>query len=277
MEPTLRRVAGGASAVSPWSVSSHGDREPARGDIVAFDSPAAAARCGVGGSFVQRIVGLPGEAVAEARRARLRRPHAAATSRTSRSRRVAGERRGRRGSAGSYFLMGDNRRGRAAPARARAVRRRRVVGRSSSATGRRAALRSGSKPSGRVRYHSAASGPPFYMSTIIQEHRAPSAARRAALQGGRHGARPFQGDRGQPPADPGLRGSRDPAPGRRGPRDVHRAQELVRRRRRADVPAALAEDRQDRRRPRSATSTARSCTTSAAGSARRPASASCAS
>ena len=75
-------------------------------------------------------------------------------------------------------------------------------------------------------------------------------------------------------ADPGVRGDRDQAPGRRRARDLHRAQELLRRRGRADIPAALAEDRQDRRRARSATSTARSSTTCAARSARRLASAS---
>jgi signal peptidase I len=39
-------------------------KEPERGDIVVFETPAAArAQCGAGGTFVKRIVGLPGEEV----------------------------------------------------------------------------------------------------------------------------------------------------------------------------------------------------------------------
>ena len=84
-------------------------------------------------------------------------------------------------------------------------------------------------------------------SSHEQRHREPrarpAARRTAAVQGGRHRARPLPGDRGPAPARPGLRGDRDQAPGRRRARDVHRAQAVVRRRRRADVPAPLAEDR----------------------------------
>jgi signal peptidase I len=41
-------------------------RRPHRGDIVVFSSPSAAARrCFGGGTFVKRIVGLPGEVVSE--------------------------------------------------------------------------------------------------------------------------------------------------------------------------------------------------------------------
>src|SRR5689334_20469143 len=37
-------------------------RGPARGDIVAFRAPTlAATRCGAGGTFLKRVVGLPGE------------------------------------------------------------------------------------------------------------------------------------------------------------------------------------------------------------------------
>lgn len=39
-------------------------REPQRGDIVVFETPPEAqARCGAGGTFVKRIIGLPGERV----------------------------------------------------------------------------------------------------------------------------------------------------------------------------------------------------------------------
>ncbi len=37
-------------------------RDPARGDVIVFETPPAAkAKCGAGGTFVKRIVGLPGE------------------------------------------------------------------------------------------------------------------------------------------------------------------------------------------------------------------------
>jgi signal peptidase I len=39
-------------------------RDPQRGDVIVFDTPPAAkAKCGAGGTFVKRIVGLPGEKV----------------------------------------------------------------------------------------------------------------------------------------------------------------------------------------------------------------------
>ena len=39
-------------------------RDPQRGDIVVFETPPAAqARCGAGGTFVKRLIGLPGERV----------------------------------------------------------------------------------------------------------------------------------------------------------------------------------------------------------------------
>ena len=83
-----------------------------------------------------------------------------------------------------------------------------------------------------------------------QDHRGtrtrPAARRHSAVQGGRHRARPLPGDRGRAAPRPGLRGGRDQAAGRGRAGDVHRAQAVVRRRRRADVPGALAEDREDR-------------------------------
>jgi signal peptidase I len=39
-------------------------RDPERGEVVVFETPPAAkAKCGAGGTFVKRIIGLPGEAV----------------------------------------------------------------------------------------------------------------------------------------------------------------------------------------------------------------------
>ena len=83
------------------------------------------------------------------------------------------------------------------------------------------------------------------------EHRdrqpgARSAPPRTGVRRRRPAARPLPGDRGHPAADPGVRGHRDQAPGSRRPGDVHGPQAVVRRRRRADVPAAFAEDRADR-------------------------------
>ena len=80
-------------------------------------------------------------------------------------------------------------------------------------------------------------------------HRRPreaSAEAAAEVRRGRPRARPLPGGRGEPPPHPGLRGHRDQAPGQRRARDVHRPQAVLRRRRRADVPAALAEDREAR-------------------------------
>jgi signal peptidase I len=40
--------------------------DPARGDIIVFKTPpAAASRCGQGGTYVKRLIGLPGETVGE--------------------------------------------------------------------------------------------------------------------------------------------------------------------------------------------------------------------
>ena len=76
--------------------------------------------------------------------------------------------------------------------------------------------------------------------------RAPSAARSAAVQGGRHRARALPRDRGHRQRIQVFEGIVIKRQGAGVARDVHRPQELLRRRRRADVPAALAEDRQDR-------------------------------
>ena len=88
--------------------------EPKRGDIVVFETPPAArTRCGAGGTFVKRLIGLPGERLELRSEAglswvyingkKLQEPY------------IANERRDSRGpetfriAAGSYFMMGDNR------------------------------------------------------------------------------------------------------------------------------------------------------------------------
>jgi len=85
-------------------------RAPARGDIVVFKAPAAAkAQCEEGGTFVKRIVGLPGERVSERRGfvyidgRRLVEPY------VDPSRRDRLTRTWPRDPAHGYFVMGDNR------------------------------------------------------------------------------------------------------------------------------------------------------------------------
>jgi signal peptidase I len=72
MEPTLHCARPGA-----WCEGRYSDRvivnrlayrfgSPQRGDIVVFTAPAAAKRaCGEGGTYVKRLIGLPGETVSE--------------------------------------------------------------------------------------------------------------------------------------------------------------------------------------------------------------------
>ena len=68
MEPTLHCAEGAAGCTARFSDRVLANRfiyhfvAPKRGDIVVFHTPAAARRdCGAGGTFVKRIVGLPGE------------------------------------------------------------------------------------------------------------------------------------------------------------------------------------------------------------------------
>jgi signal peptidase I len=85
-------------------------REPRRGDVVVFETPRQALdRCGAGGTFVKRLVGLPGETVSE-RNGRifidgrpLNEPYVMPARRDTDS-------GGWAVPAGHYFMMGDNRR-----------------------------------------------------------------------------------------------------------------------------------------------------------------------
>ena len=79
-----------------------------------------------------------------------------------------------------------------------------------------------------------------------RNHRARAAAPRSQLLAGRPREGALPGHRGHAPPRAGLRGRRDQAPGPRRARDLHRAQAVLRRRRRAHVPGALAEDRAHR-------------------------------
>jgi signal peptidase I len=84
-------------------------RKPKRGDILVFRTPPAALqRCGTGGTFVKRLIGLPGETVSERdgrifiNGNRLAEPYL-------RGSRQPGSDGGWKVPAGNYFMMGDNR------------------------------------------------------------------------------------------------------------------------------------------------------------------------
>ena len=116
MEPTLR-----CAKPSPGCDATFSDRvianrlayrfhDPHRGDIVVFDAPEQAAqRCDEGGTFVKRIVGLPGEVVSE------RNGDVYIDGRAVKEPYVDGRRRDSitrtwpRVPQGEYFVMGDNR------------------------------------------------------------------------------------------------------------------------------------------------------------------------
>ena len=115
MTPTLRcggRDRGCRAAISDRIVIdrlSYLFESPGRRDLVAFRSASAARACGepAGTVFVKRIVGLPGETVSEVRGTvlvdgrRLAEPYAATAARESGL--------WKRGPAGSYFVLGDDR------------------------------------------------------------------------------------------------------------------------------------------------------------------------
>ena len=70
MEPTLHCARGAQDCQARFSDRVLANRflyhfrDPERGDIVVFETPQAArAECGAGGTFVKRIIGLPGEVV----------------------------------------------------------------------------------------------------------------------------------------------------------------------------------------------------------------------
>jgi signal peptidase I len=116
MEPTLR-----CAKPTPGCDATFSDRvianrlayrfhDPHRGDIVVFDAPdAAAQRCDEGGTFVKRIVGLPGEVVSERNGVvlidgkRLREQYVDREHRDFRTQTWP------RVPKGAYFVMGDNR------------------------------------------------------------------------------------------------------------------------------------------------------------------------
>ena len=116
MEPTLH-----CAVPQPGCAASFSDRvlanrfiyhfrEPERGDIVVFETPPEArARCGAEGTFVKRLLGLPGDRIGVrdgfiyVNGRRLREPYLNPGQRDHMSF------RSRKVEAGHYFMVGDNR------------------------------------------------------------------------------------------------------------------------------------------------------------------------
>ena len=116
MEPTLRCARPGAGCDGTFSDRVIANRlayrfgDPHRGDIVVFKAPPAAAqRCTEGGTFVKRLIGLPGEVVSERQGVvyvdgrKLDEPY------VDPSRRDHLTQTWPRIPQGQYFMMGDNR------------------------------------------------------------------------------------------------------------------------------------------------------------------------
>ena len=120
MEPTLHCAEPASGCEASFSDRVLANRfiyhlkDPERGDIVVFETPQAAReRCGAGGTFVKRIVGLPGERLELRTQAgltyvfvdgrRLEEPYIAEGRRDTRNPRTY------QIPPGGYFMMGDNR------------------------------------------------------------------------------------------------------------------------------------------------------------------------
>ena len=88
--------------------------DPARGQIVVFDAPeAAATRCGAAGTYVKRLIGLPGETIHEDGSSHIwidgRELHEPYVTVAARAQDLSYRNHTWRVPAGSYFMMGDNR------------------------------------------------------------------------------------------------------------------------------------------------------------------------
>ena len=116
MEPTLHCARPATGCLGRYSDRVIANRlsyrfgEPARGDIVVFETPdAARSRCGASGAFVKRLVGLPGETWEEREGwiyidgKRLEEPYIEPARRDGQTHAP------REIPAGHYFFMGDNR------------------------------------------------------------------------------------------------------------------------------------------------------------------------
>jgi signal peptidase I len=119
MEPTLHCARPGSDCEARFSDRVLACRfcyrlwSPKRGDIIVFKTPPlAAVRCGAGGTFVKRLIGLPGDTVYEDNQAyiwidgkKLSEPY------IQPQRRQADSKRNQKWIVpkGQYFFMGDNR------------------------------------------------------------------------------------------------------------------------------------------------------------------------
>jgi signal peptidase I len=114
MEPTLHCARPGhgceARRMDLVAVRPYGNDDPERGDIVAFRTPPVARQeCGAGGTFIKRVIGLPGERWSEVHgviyidRRELVEPY------LSRDRRDSQTLRGGPIPPDRYLLLGDNR------------------------------------------------------------------------------------------------------------------------------------------------------------------------
>jgi signal peptidase I len=117
MEPTLHCAKPGA-----WCEGHFSDRvlvnrlsyrfaSPKRGQIVVFDAPAKAAQvCGEGGTYVKRLIGLPGDRLSERNGVMYVNGHKLAEPYLPKAYRDANTDTWPRIPAGHYFFMGDDRR-----------------------------------------------------------------------------------------------------------------------------------------------------------------------
>lgn len=116
MEPTLhcarpgyRCEAGASDRVLANRLIYH-FRDPHRGDVVVFETPPKAAKqCGAGGTYVKRLIGLPGELWSERNGVVYIDGKQLAEPYLDKSRRDFDTYRARRIPVGHYFFMGDNR------------------------------------------------------------------------------------------------------------------------------------------------------------------------
>ena len=139
MEPTLHCAEPAAGCLAGFSDRVLANRflyhirEPRRGEIIVFETPPAARiQCGAGGTFVKRLIGLPGERV----EVRLRRGegYVYINGKPLEEKYIQQTRRG--GEAfgpvtvkrGQYFMMGDNRSQSCDSRRGGAVPRKNLVG-----------------------------------------------------------------------------------------------------------------------------------------------------